>query len=99
MYQLPKAFLPVIKADIEQRGMVHPIIIFSPYEQYQTDPNPVLPVKESVRKEILRVYMGHKRVWVARELGYSHISAYHVRKDKQARALGGHTTIKEFCPN
>jgi hypothetical protein len=99
MDKLPIAFLPIIKADIEQRGMVHPIIIFSPYEQYQTDPNPVLPAKTSWRREILRVYMGHKRVWVARELGYSHISAYHVRTDKQARALGGHTTIREFCPN
>jgi len=99
MDKLPVAFLPVIKADIEQRGMIHPIIIYSPYEQYQSDPNPVLPAKTSLRKEILRVYMGHKRVWVARELGYTHISAYHVRTDKQARALGGHTTIREFCPN
>ena len=99
MDKLPVAFLPVIKDDIEQRGMIHPIIIYSPYEQYQSDPNPVLPAKTSLRKEILRVYMGHKRVWVARELGYTHISAYHVRKDKQARALGGHTTIREFCPN
>ena len=99
MDKLPVAFLPVIKADIKQRGMIHPIIIYSPYEQYQSDPNPVLPAKTSLRKEILRVYMGHKRVWVARELGYTHISAYHVRKDKQARALGGHTTIREFCPN
>jgi len=46
MHKLPVAFLPIIKADIEQRGMVHPIIIFSPYEQYQTDPNPVLPDQE-----------------------------------------------------
>ena len=99
MNKLPEAFLPIIKADIEQRGMVHPIIVFSPYEQYQTDPNPVLPEKESWRKEILRVYMGHKRVWVAKELGYSHISAYHVRTDQQARALCAHTTIREFCPN
>ena len=99
MDKLPVAFLPVIKADIEQRGMIHPIIIYSPYEQYQSDPNPVLPAKTSLRREILRVYMGHKRVWVARELGYTHISAYHVRKDKQARALCGHTTIREFCPN
>jgi hypothetical protein len=99
MHKLPEAFLPVIKTDIEQRGMVHPIIVFSPYEQYQTDPNPVLPEKESWRKEILRVYMGHKRVWVAKELGYSHISAYHVRTDEDARFLCDKTTIREFCPN
>jgi hypothetical protein len=99
MHKLPEAFMPVIKANIQQQGMVHPIIVYSPYEQYQTDPNPVLPDKESLRREILRVYMGHKRVWVATKLGYSHISAYHVRTDKQARALCAHTTIKEFCPN
>ena len=63
MHKLPEAFMPVIKADIQQRGMVHPIIVYSPYEQYQTDSNPVLPDKESLRREILRVYMGHKRVW------------------------------------
>lgn len=99
MTQLPAKFLPVIKADIENRGMVHPIIIFSPWAEYQTDPNPELPIKESVKKEILRVYMGHKRIWVARELGYTHISAYHVRTDEDARFLCGKTTIREFCPN
>ena len=99
MTQLPVKFLPVIKADIEKRGMIHPIIIFSPWVEYQTDPNPKLPAKESVKKEILRVYMGHKRIWVAKELGYTHISAYHVRTDEDARFLCGKTTIREFCPN
>lgn len=99
MTQLPVKFLPVIKADIEKRGMIHPIIIFSPWAEYQTDPNPELPIKESVKKEILRVYMGHKRIWVAKELGYTHISAYHVRTDEDARFLCGKTTIREFCPN
>jgi hypothetical protein len=99
MNKLPETFLSIIKDDIEQRGMIHPIIVFSPYEQYQTDPNPTLPDKESWRKEILRVYMGHKRIWVAKELGYTHISAYHVRTDEKARALCAHTTIREFCPN
>jgi hypothetical protein len=99
MDKLPVAFLPVIKADIEQRGMVHPIIVFSPYEQYQSDPNPALPEDEKTRKEILRVYMGHKRIWVARELGYTHISAYHVRRDKDARILSERTRIADFCPN
>ncbi len=99
MDKLPVKFLPVIKADVEKRGMIHPIIIFSPWPEYQTDPNPELPAKESVKKEILRVYMGHKRIWVAKELGYTHISAYHVRTDEDARFLCGKTTIREFCPN
>ncbi len=99
MTQLPVKFLPVIKADIEKRGMIYPIIIFSPWAEYQTDPNPELPTKENVKKEILRVYMGHKRIWVAKELGYTHISAYHVRTDEDARFLCGKTTIREFCPN
>ena len=99
MTQLPVKFLPVIKADIEIRGMIHPIIIFSPWAEYQTDPNPELPPKTSVKREILRVYMGHKRIWVAQQLGYTHISAYHVRTDEDARFLCGKTTIREFCPN
>lgn len=99
MDKLPIAFLPIIKADIEQRGMIHPIIIFSPYEQYQRDPNAELPQDTRSRREILRVYMGHKRIWVAKELGYTHISAYHVRTYDDAHRLCGHTTIREFCAN
>lgn len=99
MDKLPIAFLPIIKADIEQRGMIQPIIIFSPYEQFQRDPNPELPQDIRNRREILRVYMGHKRIWVAKELGYTHISAYHVRTYDDAHHLCGHTTIREFCAN
>lgn len=99
MNKLPEKFLPVIEADILKRGMIHPIIVFSPYVEYQTDPNPELPEKMSKRKEILRVYMGHKRIWVAQKHGYTHISAYHVRTDEDARFLCGKTTIREFCPN
>lgn len=99
MDKLPEKFLPVIEEDIKARGMVHPIIIFSPYDEYQTDPNPELPNDARKRKEVLRVYMGHKRIWVAKKLGYTKISAYHVRRDEDARMLCGHTTIREFCPN
>jgi len=99
MNKLPEKFLPVIEADILQRGMIHPIIVFSPYAEYQTDPNPALPEKTSKRKEILRVYMGHKRIWVAQQHGYTHISAYHVRREKDARILSERTRIAEFCPN
>ena len=69
MDKLPEKFLPVIEEDIKQRGMVHPIVVFSPYEAYQTDPNPDVP-SGSVKREMLRVYMGHKRIWVAKKLGY-----------------------------
>jgi len=99
MDKLPEHFLPVIEQDMKERGMVHPIIIFSPYKEYQTCPNPELPADMKRRKEMLRVYMGHKRIWVARKLGYTHISAYHVRTDEDARFLCGKTTIREFCPN
>ena len=99
MDKLPMHFMPKMEADMIERGMVHPIILFSPYKEYQTDPNPELPVNTRARKEILRVYMGHKRIHVAKKLGYTHISAYHVRTDEDARALCGHITIREFCPN
>ena len=99
MDKLPMQFMPKMEADIVFRGMVHPIILFSPYVEWQRDPNPELPVNTRARKEILRVYMGHKRIYVAKKLGYTHISTYHVKTDEDARFLCGKTTIREFCPN
>ena len=97
MDKLPMHFMPVIEEDIKQRGMVHPIVVFSPYEEHQTDPNPDLAGRN--KHEVLRVYMGHKRIWVAKKLGFTHISAYHVRTYEDAHKLCGATTIREFCPN
>ena len=97
MDKLPMHFMPKIQADIIERGMVHPIIIFSPYKEHQTDPNPDFTSRN--KKEVLRVYMGHKRLYVAKQLGYTHISSYHVKTDEDARFLCGETTIREFCPN
>lgn len=97
MDKLPMDFMPKIQADIELRGMIYPIIIFSPYKEHQTDPNP--DFKGRNKKEVLRIYMGHKRIYVAKALGYTHISAYHVKTDEDARFLCGKTTIREFCPN
>jgi hypothetical protein len=99
MDKLPMNFMPKMEADMLARGMVHPIIVFSPYEEWQRHPNPELPVNTRAKKEILRVYMGHKRIYVAKKLSYTHISAYHVRTDKDARFLCAETTIREFCPN
>ena len=97
MDKLPMYFMPTMQADMEARGMVHPIIIFSPYKEHQTDPNPDFTGRN--KREVLRVYMGHKRIHVAKNLGYTHISAYHVKTDEDARFLCGKTTIREFCPN
>lgn len=97
MHKLPENFLPVIEEDIRQRGMIHPIVVFSPYAEHQTDPNPDFTGRN--KAEVLRVYMGHKRVHVAKKLGYTHISTYHVKTDDDARFLCGVTTIREFCPN
>lgn len=97
MDKLPMDFMPKMQADMVKRGMVHPIILFSPYKEHQTEPNPDFTNKN--KKEVLRVYMGHKRIYVAKQLGYTHISAYHVKTDEDARFLCGKTTIREFCPN
>ena len=99
MDKLSEKFLPVFEKELLDNGMVHPIIIFSPYSDYQTDPNPELPDDLKKRKEVLRVYMGHKRMWFARKHGYTHISAYHVRTDKDARFLSDKTAIRKFCFN
>jgi len=90
-------FMPKMEADMVERGMVHPIILFSPYKEHQTDPNPDFTGRN--KREVLRVYMGHKRIYVAKKLGYTHISTYHVKTDEDARFLCGKTTIREFCPN
>ena len=97
MDRLPMDFMPKMEADMVERGMVHPIIIFSPYKEHQTDPNPDFSGKN--KREVLRVYMGHKRIHVAKKLGFTHISAYHVKTDEDARFLCGKTSIREFCPN
>lgn len=97
MDKLPMDFMPKMQADMVERGMIHPIILFSPYKEHQTEPNPDFTNKN--KKEVLRVYMGHKRIYVAKQLGYTHISAYHVKTDEDARFLCGKTTIREFCPN
>ena len=97
MDKLPMHFMPTMRADMEARGMVHPIILFSPYKEHQTDPNPDFTGRN--KREVLRVYMGHKRIYVAKKLGYTHISTYHVKTDEDARRLCGKTTIREFCPN
>jgi hypothetical protein len=97
MDKLPMHFMPKMQADMVERGMVYPIILFSPYKEHQTEPNPDFTNKN--KKEVLRVYMGHKRIYVAKQLGYTHISAYHVKTDEDARFLCGKTTIREFCPN
>ena len=97
MDKLPIHFMPKMEEDMVNRGMIYPIIIFSPYKEHQTDPNPDFSGRN--KREVLRIYMGHKRVYVAKKLGYTHISAYHVKTDEDARALCGETTIREFCPN
>lgn len=97
MHQLPMHFMPKMEADMVKRGMVHPIILFSPYKEHQTDPNPDFTGRN--KQEVLRVYMGHKRVYVAKKLGYTHISTYHVKTDEDARFLCGKTSIREFCAN
>jgi hypothetical protein len=53
MDKLPMNFMPKMEADMLARGMVHPIIVFSPYEEWQRDPNCELPVNTRAKKEIL----------------------------------------------
>lgn len=83
--------------DIEQNGMIYPIVVRSPYKEYQTDPNPdVNKFTSAERKKVFNVYIGNKRVIAAKRLGYTHISAYHVKRDEDARMLCGTTQIRNF---
>ena len=89
-----------IKKDIEEKGLIHPIVIRSPYLEYQTDPNPdVSNLSASEKQKVFNVFIGNKRIAVAKRLGYTHISAYHVKRDEDARMLCGTTQMREFVTN
>ena len=48
--------------NIKEKGMIYPIVVRS---------------NEEKRPDKLYVQGGRQRVWIAKELGYTHISAYH----------------------
>jgi hypothetical protein len=89
-----------VRDDIKERGLVHPIVVRSPYKEYQTEPNPdVSQFNDEERKKVFNVYIGNKRVMAAKQLGFTHISAYHVKRDEDARMLCGSTQIRGFLTN
>ena len=48
--------------NIKEKGMIYPIVIRP---------------KDKDKPEVLNVQVGRQRVWIAKELGYTHISTYH----------------------
>tara|TARA_R100000963_G_C4570745_1_gene55700 strand:+ start:70 stop:390 length:321 start_codon:yes stop_codon:yes gene_type:complete len=54
--------LEKLKKNIQEKGMIYPIVVRS---------------NEENRPDKLYVQVGRQRVWIAKELGYTHISAYH----------------------
>ena len=46
---------------IQEKGMIYPIVIRP---------------KDKDKPDVLNVQVGTQRVWIAKELGYTHISAY-----------------------
>ena len=95
-----KQMVESVFQDITEKGLIHPIVVRSPYLEYQTDPNPdVSSLTDDERKKVFNVFVGNKRVTVAKRLGYTHISAYHVKRDEDARMLCGSTQIRNFLTN
>ena len=89
-----------LSQDITEKGLIHPIVVRSPYLEYQTDPNPdVSGLTSDERKKVFYIFVGNQRVTVAKRLGYTHISAYHVKRDEDARMLCGSTQMREFVTN
>ena len=83
--------------NVSRHGLVHPIVIRSPYAEYQTEPNPdVSKFTSEERKKVFNIFVGNQRVVVAKKLGYTHISAYHVKTDQDARKLTSQTQMREF---
>jgi hypothetical protein len=95
-----KEIVEKVFKDIQEKGLIHPIVIRSPYGEYQTDPNPdVSKFNNEEIKKVFNIYVGNKRVIAAKRLGYTHISVYHVKKDEDARMLCGSTQIRGFLTN
>ena len=89
-----------LEADIKEKGLIHPIVVRSPYLEYQTGPNPdVSNLFASERQKVFNIFIGNQRVTVAKRLGYTHISVYHVKRDEDARMLCGTTQMREFVTN
>jgi hypothetical protein len=86
--------------DIEEKGLIHPIVIRSPYKEYQTDPNPdISQFNGAELQKVFNIFIGNQRVTVAKRMGYTHISAYHVKRDEDARMLCGTTQMRQFVTN
>ena len=83
-----------LEQDIKTKGLINPIVIRSPYPEHQTNPYPKVALKD--KEKVFWVYVGNNRIKVAKRLGYTHISAYHVKKDEDARMLANKTQMKEF---
>jgi hypothetical protein len=83
--------------DIKERGLIYPIIIYSPYKNYQVKPNfDVNLFNDADLKKIFNVWVGNKRIIAATQLGYTDISVYHVTCDEDVKKLCGHTYLPEF---
>jgi hypothetical protein len=89
-----------VEKDIEEKGLIHPIVIRSPYLEYQTEPNPdASNLSTSEKQKVFNIFIGNQRVTAAKKLGYTHISAYHVKRDEDARMLCEKTQMREFVTN
>ena len=92
-----EAMIDKLTKDITDKGLLHPIVIRSPYKEYQTDPNPdVSDLTAEERQKVFNIYIGNQRVTAAKRLGYTRISAYHVKRDEDARMIVNQTQMREF---
>jgi ParB-like chromosome segregation protein Spo0J len=88
------------KQDILEKGLINPIVVWSLDERYRTKPNPdISGMATSIRNKVFNVHVGNKRVRIARELGYTHISVYHVAEYEDAGMVSGKTQMREFVTN
>ena len=88
--------LESLEIDIKENGLTHPSTIWASKRECRTSPNPKLPKELNERRNILYVQIGHQRVWVAKKLGYTHISAYHVVDQDSYDTVVKHTTSEEY---
>jgi len=84
--------LESLEIDILERGLTHPIILWNTkntYSEWATN-------RGVAKLTPLYVHVGSQRVWVAKKLGYTHISAYNISSDLEMNRCNVVTYSQEY---
>tara|TARA_Y100001951_G_C11242769_1_gene241527 strand:- start:246 stop:689 length:444 start_codon:yes stop_codon:yes gene_type:complete len=84
--------LESLEIDIVENGLTHPIILWdtkNTYTEWATN-------RGVAKLTPLYVQIGSQRAWVAKKLGYTHISAYNISSDEEMNRCNDVTLSQEY---